>query len=188
MRAPERINPLLQPKVETSMARAIRIAPRGPRITPATAVATRPSAANSIPRDSAVAPCGSPPSGSTLRYARFASVYNRITVPVPSASDNGKFRFGFLTSPAVNVTLFQASIEKSEPTIATPTSVRVAIIHVGPSGGYGCIADNFAPRQKSVKFAVWAIAVLNPNPHTRVRLRSRKHSNPHAANSRCNLP
>ena len=38
---------------------------------------------------------------------------------VPSASDSGMFRRGSLTSPAVNVMLFQASAEKSEPVCAT---------------------------------------------------------------------
>src|SRR4051812_2889111 len=42
-----------------------------------------------------------------------------MTSPVPSASDSGTFRCGFLTSPAVNVMLFHASDEKSEPTCAT---------------------------------------------------------------------
>ncbi len=35
------------------------------------------------------------------------------------------FRFGLTTSPAVNVMLFQASQENSEPTIATPIAARM---------------------------------------------------------------
>src|SRR5260370_41665117 len=38
---------------------------------------------------------------------------------VPNASESGMFRFGFLTSPAVNVMLFHASEEKSEFVCAT---------------------------------------------------------------------
>ena len=40
----------------------------------------------------------------------------------PRASESGRLRLGLRTSPAVKVTLFQASEEKSEPTMATPTS------------------------------------------------------------------
>ena len=40
----------------------------------------------------------------------------------PSASESGRLRRGLRTSPAVKVTLFQASEENSEPTMATPTS------------------------------------------------------------------
>ena len=47
-----------------------------------------------------------------------------MTSPVPIASDNGRLRRGFLTSPAVKVTLFQASAEKSEPTCATHTAIN----------------------------------------------------------------
>src|SRR6185295_16031600 len=38
---------------------------------------------------------------------------------VPAASESGMLRFGSFTSPAVNVMLFQASAENSEPTWAT---------------------------------------------------------------------
>ena len=48
-----------------------------------------------------------------------------MTTPVPSASESGKLRLGFFTSPAVKVTLFQASAEKSEPTCATASTVKV---------------------------------------------------------------
>ena len=47
-----------------------------------------------------------------------------MTTPVPSASDSGRFRLGFFTSPAVNVTLFQASAENNEPTWATPNATN----------------------------------------------------------------
>jgi hypothetical protein len=39
---------------------------------------------------------------------------------VPTASASGRFRLGFCTSAAAKVTLFQASLEKSDPTIAAP--------------------------------------------------------------------
>ena len=42
-----------------------------------------------------------------------------MTMIVPSASDSGMLRRGSFTSPAVNVMLFQASAEKSEPVCAT---------------------------------------------------------------------
>src|SRR5712692_2943531 len=48
-----------------------------------------------------------------------------MTSPVPKASDSGRLRRGSLTSPAVNVTLFQASAEKSEPTWATQTAINI---------------------------------------------------------------
>ena len=41
-----------------------------------------------------------------------------MTRLVPSASDNGMFRLGSFTSPAVNVMLFHASAEKSDPVCA----------------------------------------------------------------------
>ena len=41
-------------------------------------------------------------------------------MPVPMASARGRFRVGFCTSAAAKVTLFQASLENSEPTMAAP--------------------------------------------------------------------
>ena len=58
---------------------------------------------------------GSASNGSVTRYATLASRYRPITMKVPSASDSGIFRRGSFTSPAVNVMLFQASAENSEP-------------------------------------------------------------------------
>jgi hypothetical protein len=55
-----------------------------------------------------------------------------MTTPVPNASESGKLRLGFFTSPAVKVTLFQASAENSEPTCATARIVRVPTITIGP--------------------------------------------------------
>ena len=42
-----------------------------------------------------------------------------MTMNVPSASDSGMLRRGSFTSPAVNVMLFQASAEKSDPVCDT---------------------------------------------------------------------
>jgi len=54
-----------------------------------------------------------------------------MTVPVPMASESGRLRCGFFTSPAVKVTLFQASAEKSEPTFATARTTMVIDKRVG---------------------------------------------------------
>ena len=51
----------------------------------------------------------------------------------PSASEIGRLRRGLRTSPAVNVTLFQASAENSDPTMATPTSRTTCMVHPAPS-------------------------------------------------------
>ena len=50
---------------------------------------------------------------------------------MPSASDSGRLRLGFFTSPAVKVTLFQASAENSEPTCATASIVSVPTMTTG---------------------------------------------------------
>ena len=54
------------------------------------------------------------------------STYSRPTSPVPTASASGRLRLGFCTSAAAKVTLFQASLEKSDPTIAAPTTGTIA--------------------------------------------------------------
>src|SRR5215469_16818201 len=87
-----------------------------------------------------------------------------MTAPLPRASDNGRFRLGFLTSAAVKVTLFHASAANRAPTMATPTKVIVPMNQVGLSGGYGCWAPSEALRQKSVKFAERAAAVEKKTP------------------------
>ena len=46
-----------------------------------------------------------------------------MTMAVPTASETGISRLGFFTSPAVNVMLFQASAEKSDPTCETPNAI-----------------------------------------------------------------
>ena len=66
-----------------------------------------------------------------------------MTMPVPSASDSGMLRRGFFTSPAVNVMLFHASAEKSDPVCATQmatnrpkavAAVRPGTISTAPRG------------------------------------------------------
>ena len=46
-----------------------------------------------------------------------------MTIAVPAASERGMSRLGFFTSPAVNVMLFHASAEKSDPTCETPNAI-----------------------------------------------------------------
>src|SRR5215471_2359528 len=70
-------------------------------------------------------------------------MYSAETTATPSARDSGRLRLGLRTSPAVNVMLFQESDEKSEPTMATPTSLT----EVRPQP---------ALRQKSVKLEATA--------------------------------
>ena len=55
-----------------------------------------------------------------------------MTTPVPSASESGRLRFGFFTSPAVKVTLFQASAENKDRVWATASMVKVPTITMGP--------------------------------------------------------
>ncbi len=79
-----------------------------------------------------------------------------MTTPVPSASESGKLRLGFFTSPAVNVTLFHASAENSDPTCAMASAVSVETSTPPPTS---CnvprleLCQKFAP-----KFAATAVA------------------------------
>src|SRR5262245_24116872 len=92
---------------------------------------------------------------------KLAAIYKAITTPVPKASDNGKLRLGFLTSPAVKVTLFQASAENNDPTWATARIVRIPT--KGPKStpfASAPPAECAAPScQKSVKFAATAFGL-----------------------------
>src|ERR1700721_1990308 len=85
-----------------------------------------------MPRERTDAPAGSPCMGSTTRYASEARKYTVTTKPVPRMSESGMLRFGFFTSPAVKVMLFQASAEKSDPTCTTARTMRRLTIAVGP--------------------------------------------------------
>src|SRR5207249_4988939 len=82
----------------------------------------------------------------------------------PNASDNGMFRFGFLTSPAVKVMLFQASAENREFVCATqiPTNNPNVVIAVNelPAGP----TFSSVPRifHKSPKFTFAIIPDFHP--------------------------
>src|SRR5215471_15040282 len=72
------------------------------------------------------------------------------------ARERGRLRLGFLTSPAVKVTLFQASAENRDPTWATAKMVRI------PTNGPAAVplAEwGELNRQKSWKFAATACAL-----------------------------
>src|SRR4051812_40998193 len=51
-------------------------------------------------------------------------MYKAVTSPVPKARERGTLRRGFFTSPAVKVTLFQASEENRDPTWATQKAMN----------------------------------------------------------------
>src|SRR5690348_14843050 len=81
---------------------------------------------------------------------------------VPKASDSGTLRRGVRTSPAVNVMLFHASAEKSEPVCATHNAtnkpnevsgVRPEAIGMNPRGvhkspKFPATAARFHPKKK----------------------------------------
>jgi hypothetical protein len=77
-----------------------------------------------------------------------------MTITVPNASARGMLRRGSFTSPAVNVMLFQASAEKSEPTCATHSAISMPNVVVASSPG----ASATAPRgvHRSPKLLVTA--------------------------------
>src|SRR6266513_1872531 len=87
-----------------------------------------------------------------------------MTSPVPKASDSGMFRRGSLTSPAVNVMLFQASAENSDPTCATHTAINIPSAPpvadtVAINDRSDLIGDTLPGVQKFVKFALSASAL-----------------------------
>src|SRR5260370_8508749 len=65
----------------------------------------------------AMAPCGR-----TFKYATLASRYSTVTTRVPRAIAIGRSLVGFFNSLPAKPTLFHASIENSDPTIAAPTA------------------------------------------------------------------
>src|SRR5438128_3508124 len=96
--------------------------------------------------------------GNSARYARFARRYRAVTNPVPIARESGTVRRGFFTSPAVKVTLFQASEENKDPTWATQKAMNKpnappAAVTAGTKEKSGVMVE--APRgtQISVKLA-----------------------------------
>ena len=93
-----------------------------------------------------------------------ASTYNVVTVSTPAAMAKGKSFSGFLSSPDANPTLFQASIENSEPTIAAPTTGRMASVRAPPDQKVGpkfaVIAAAFRPIVNPSKIRAASAAVL----------------------------
>src|SRR5262245_17624087 len=80
----------------------------------------------------------------------------------------GRFRPGFSTSPAVNVTLFHADWEKSGPVIARPRTSQNANIPAAAAGGCTASIDHpFAVgfHQSDVNAAPLAFHPTN-NPRT----------------------
>src|SRR5512138_2037880 len=93
-----------------------------------------------------------------------------VTRAVPAASESGRLRRGFLTSPAVNVMLFQASEENNEPTCATqnatnkPNTPAVAA-RVGRNDRSGCTFMTPCGLQRFEKLALmtWGLRpIKNP--------------------------
>ena len=87
-----------------------------------------------------------------------------ITRPVPKTSDNGMFRRGSRTSPAVNVMLFHASEENSEPTWPTQTAINIPsappAAETAPTNGRSDVTGETAVGvQKFVKLACSASAL-----------------------------
>src|SRR6185503_8617242 len=135
------MSPLLQPNVEIMTAIDMMTRPGVPNMT-----------------CSAVLPTGGRPSvdaaaitsvGRTFRYATLASTYSATTTNTPVAMANGRSFSGFFISPDANPTLFQASIENSDPTIAAPTTGRIASVSAPPAQKFGpkfaAIAAAFRP-------------------------------------------
>ncbi|MNE31990.1 hypothetical protein D3C80_1255830 [compost metagenome] len=54
-----------------------------------------------------------------------------VTISVPRKRLSPIFRFGFFISPAIKVTLFQASLLKTEPTIAAAIPPSKAVPAIG---------------------------------------------------------
>src|SRR4051812_24229061 len=90
-----------------------------------------------------------------------------MTVPAPTASESGRLRLGFLTSPAVKVTLFHASAENNDPTCATATTTNTPSNPLSPTEGNEANDPVFC--QKFEKLAATACglrAIVNPR-HTK---------------------
>ena len=90
-----------------------------------------------------------------------------MTMQVPSASDSGIFRRGSFTSPAVNVMLFQASAEKSDPVCDTQTAMNRpnAVVAFNP-GTMSTIPRGVQGLPKLSDTAVWFQPSSTP---TRIR-------------------
>ena len=119
--------PLLQPNVEIMISTAMIIAPDAPKMTSAAAAPTRSLVAKAMPRSRASDESGEPPIGIMAMYDRFVSMYSSVTRLTPMTRARGIVRSGFFTSAEANVMLFQASLEKIEPTIDTAMTARRGI-------------------------------------------------------------
>src|SRR5436190_13075527 len=72
-------------------------------------------------------------------------MYSATTMAHPINNARGRFRCGFSTSPAVNVTLFHADCAKSGPVIARPnTSQKANTPAVDAAGCTASIRQPFA--------------------------------------------
>src|SRR5690606_12805165 len=129
------MSPLLQPNVEIMTISAMIAVPVLPNNLSEAAIATRSEGANAI-------------SGidSTAIYIRLVARSSMVTINTPRKRLNPTFRFGFFISPAMKVTLFQASLEKMEPTMAETIPAKMAAPNVG-------IADSVAMSQRIVRQA-----------------------------------
>jgi hypothetical protein len=103
-------------------------------------------------------------SGSVTRYATLARRYSAITRTVPKASDSAMFRFGSFTSPAVNVMLFHASEENSDPVWLTHNATKrpKALAADTP----GAMGSKLRGAQKSPKFAA-TVSAFQPSSRAR---------------------
>ena len=97
-----------------------------------------------------------------------------MTMNVPSASDSGMLRRGSFTSPAVNVMLFQASAEKSEPVWAThrATNSPKAVIAFKP----GTMSEAPLAAQRLPKFVATAARFQPSRSPARIRPMQRRRS------------
>src|SRR5579862_8051441 len=98
------------------------------------------------------------------RYAKLARMYRAVTSPVPAARAKGRLRRGFFTSPAMKVTLFHASEEKSEPTCATQKATNIprtpsVANTVGIEEKYGCTGETACGVQRLEKLALMTAAL-----------------------------
>src|SRR5437868_2386918 len=101
--------------------------------------------------------------GNMHRYARLARMYKTVTSTVPGANASGKLRRGFFTSPAMKVTLFHASDEKSDPTWATQNAMNnpkapSAAVTVGMKERYGWIGETPCGVQRLEKLVLMTAA------------------------------
>src|SRR5207245_2827900 len=110
------MRPLLQANVEIMRAAAMTFNPGSPKMACSAAVPTRSCGALAMAA-----------AGRTFRYATFASTCRTVTMSTPAPMATGRSRWAFLSSLPANPTLFHASIEKREPTIAAPIVPRPTV-------------------------------------------------------------